>query len=398
MLGEKLSRQRGEVRGVNRVKITRIETITFSRGVKVHAGTISWLWVRIYTDTGLVGLGETYPAAEAGAAVVRHQLAPILLGRDPLEIEKLWADMFLAVGYHGWAGAELRAISAVDIALWDLMGKALGQPVYQLLGGRFRERIRTYNTCYDHIFDFNTQADRLAQDLLGQGVRAMKIWPFDAVALRNGGQFISATDLDEALEPVRKVREAFGDRVDLALEFHGYWNLPSAIRIAQAVEPYGILWLEDLLPQDNLAAYRTLRQYTKTPLVMSERLMTRWQFREVLESGVAQIINPDICWCGGLTEVKKIAALAETYYVPVAPHNCGGPVLHVASLHLAQSLPNFMILESVRRHYLKEYLDLVSFTGPAQGGYFRAPSAPGLGIELFPSVLQREGVQVQAVG
>lgn len=380
------------------VKITRIETITFSRGVKVHAGTISWLWVRIYTDTGLVGLGETYPAAEAAAAVVRHQLAPILLGRDPMEIEKLWSDMFLAVGYHGWAGAELRAISAVDIALWDLMGKALGQPVYQLLGGRFRERIRTYNTCYDHIFDFNTQADRLAQDLLGQGVRAMKIWPFDAVALRNGGQFITAADLEEALEPVRKVRDAFGDRVDIALEFHGYWNLPSAIRIAQAVEPYGILWLEELLPQDNLAAYRTLRQYTKTPLVMSERLMTRWQFREVLESGVAQIINPDICWCGGLSEARKIAALAETYYVPVAPHNCGGPVLHVASLHLAQSLPNFMILESVRRHYLKEYLDLVSFTGAAQGGYFRAPSGPGLGIELFPSVLQREGVQIQTVG
>lgn len=380
------------------MKITRIETITFSRGVKVHAGTISWLWVRIYTDTGLVGLGETYPAAEACASVVRHQLAPLLLGRDPMEIEKLWSDMFLAVGYHGWAGAELRAISAIDIALWDLMGKALGQPVFQLLGGRFRERIRAYNTCYDHVFDFNTQADRLAQDLLGQGIRAMKIWPFDAVALRNGGQFITAADLDEALEPVRKIRDAFGDRMDVALEFHGYWNLPSAIRIAQALEPYGILWLEEMMPQDNLSAYRSLRQMTRIPLILSERLMTRWQFREVLEGGLAQIINPDVCWCGGLTEVRKIAAMAETYYVPVAPHNCGGPVLHAVSLHLAQSLPNFMILETVRRHYLKEYQDLVSFTGVAQGGYFRAPNAPGLGIELFPSVLQREGVQVQSVG
>jgi galactonate dehydratase len=132
-------------------------------------------------------------------------------------------------------------------------------------------------------------------------------------------------------------------------------------------------------------------------LILSERLMTRWQFREVLEHGTAQIVNPDICWCGGISEAKKIATMAETYYVPVAPHNCGGPVLHVASLHLAQNLPNLFILESVRRHYLKEYQGLVSFTAPAEQGQLRAPEGPGLGIELDASVFQRSDVAVRVV-
>ncbi len=379
------------------MKITKLETIIFPRGIKVHAGEISWLWVRVHTDGGLVGLGETYPAAESCEAVVRKQLAPALLGRDAREIDKLWADMFLAVSYHGWAGAELRAISAIDIALWDLLGKHTGQPIYQLLGGKSRERIRTYNTCYDHVFDFNTDADKLAKDLLGQGISAMKIWQFDATALKNGGQFITNAELDACLEPVRKIRDAVGDQMEIAMEFHGYWNLPCAVKIARALEPYRILWLEEMLPQDNLAAYRALKQETSIPLILSERLMTRWQFREVLEHGTAQIINPDICWCGGISEAKKIATMAETYYVPVAPHNCGGPVLHVASLHLAQNLPNLFILESVRRHYLRDYQGLVNFTGPAEGGTLRAPEAPGLGVELEPSVLQRSDVRVEVI-
>src|SRR5688572_12783366 len=377
------------------MKITRIETIVLSRGITVHAGEISWLWVRVHTDDGLVGLGETYPAAESCEAVVRKQLAPLLLGRDAREIDRLWSEMFLAVSYHGWAGAEMRALSAIDIALWDLWGKHTRQPVYQLLGGKSRESIRTYNTCYDHVWDFNEDADKLARDLLGQGIRAMKIWPFDSTALRNRGQYITPGELEACLGPVKKIRDAVGDEMELAMEFHGYWNLPSAVRIARALEPHGILWLEELLPQDNLAAYRTLQRETSIPLVLSERLMTRWQFREVLEQGTAQFINPDLCWCGVISEAKKIATMAETYYVPVAPHNCGGPILHVASLHLAQNLPNLFMLESVRRHYLKEYQGLVTFVGPAKNGRLCAPSAPGLGVELDPSVLKRPDVVVR---
>jgi len=380
------------------MKITHLEIIKPSQGITVHAGAIRWLWVRVHTSEGLIGLGETYPAVESVEAVLRESLLPVLLGRDPRQIDRLWADMLSAVGYHGWAGAELRAISAIDIALWDLYGKITGQPVYQLLGGKSRETIPTYNTCYDHVYDFNRDADRLAEDLLKHSISAMKIWPFDAVALRNGGQFITNAELETCLEPVRKIRDAVGDRIEIALEFHGYWNLPSAVKIARALEPYRILWLEEMLPQDNLAAYRHLAQYISIPLILSERLMTRWQFREVIEQGPAQYINPDICWCGGISEAKKIAAYAETYYLPIAPHNCGGPVLHIASQHLALNIPNLFSLESVRKHYLHDYQGIVNHTAAPVGGFFTVTDEPGLGIDLSPSIFQRDDVVIQTIG
>jgi L-alanine-DL-glutamate epimerase-like enolase superfamily enzyme len=263
------------------MKITAVETIYLSRGVTVHAGPIQWLWVRIHTDAGLIGLGETYPWPEAEASVVRRALAPVLMSRDPLQIDLLWADMFRAISYSGWAGAEMRAISAVDMALWDLAGKAAGVPVYQLLGGASRDRIRTYNTCYDHI-SFMTDPVRLARSLLDSGIQAMKIWPLDPVALRNGGQFITRHELKEGLEPLRQIKSEFGDDMEVAMEFHGYWNLHCAIQIAQACEQYEPMWLEEMLPQDNLAAYAELAAATSLPLCVSERLMTRWGFRELL--------------------------------------------------------------------------------------------------------------------
>src|SRR3989442_7407738 len=151
------------------MRITAIETIHLSRGITVHAGPIRWLWVRIHTDAGLIGLGETYPRPEAESAIIHRALAPVLLGCDPSAIDRLWLDMFQAVSYSGWAGAEMRAISAIDIALWDLAGKAAGVPVYQLLGGASRDAIRTYNTCYDRI-DFLTEPVRLARELAASGI------------------------------------------------------------------------------------------------------------------------------------------------------------------------------------------------------------------------------------
>ena len=218
------------------MRITAIETIRLSRGITVHAGPIRWLWVRIHTDEGLVGLGETYPHPDAEAAIIHRALSPVLMGRDPLSIDRLWADMFQAISYSGWAGAEMRAISAVDMALWDLAGKAAGVPVYQLLGGASRSAIRTYNTCYDRI-DFLTEPVALARDLARSGIHAMKIWPFDPIARETGGQFISAEQMRRGIEPLRLIREALGDSMEVAMEFHGYWNLPAAIQIAQALEP-----------------------------------------------------------------------------------------------------------------------------------------------------------------
>jgi galactonate dehydratase len=379
------------------VKITAVETIYISRGVTVHWGPIQWLWVRIHTDAGLIGLGETYPFPEAESQVVEKRLAPMLIGRDPSCIDRLWADMYEQVSFHGWAGAEMRAISAIDIALWDLAGKAAGVPVYQLLGGASRDRIRTYNTCYDY-FDFCTQPVELARDLLDRGIRAMKIWPFDAIAKETRGQYVTPGQLRAGAEPLRRIRAEFGDDIEVAMEFHGYWNLPCAVRIAQELEPLAPMWLEEMLPQDNLAAYAELAAATSLPLCVSERLMTRWGFRELFDNGAARIIMPDIAWCGGISEAKKIAIIAETYYRPLAPHNCGGPVLHAASLHLAANVTNLFILETVRRHYGDEYLGLVTQTYPViENGLMPLPSGPGLGIELTEQIYKRKDVMVRRV-
>lgn len=370
------------------MRITAIETLRLSRGITVHAGPVQWLWVRVHTDTGLIGLGETYPHPESEEAVVLSRLAPRLLGEDPRRIEGLWTSMFDAVSYSGWAGAELRALGAVDMALWDLLGKSLGVPVYQLLGGATRSRIRTYNTCYDHI-SFLDEPERLAESLLEQGIRAMKIWPFDPIAKQTEGQWITPALIRQGIDPLRRIHARFGDEMQVAMEFHGYWNLRCAIDIARACEEYRPLWLEEMLPQDNMEAYRELASSTSLPLTISERLMTTWQHRELLANRAARIIMPDISWCGGITEARKIANQAATHLLPVAPHNCGGPVLHAATMHLAAAVPNLYIAESVRRHYADEYVAITGGSPSPVDGFFALPAGPGLGVNLLPEVLDR---------
>jgi galactonate dehydratase len=376
------------------VRIVKVETLRLPRGITVHAGPIGWLWVRIHTDNGLFGTGETYPHPGPEEAVVLDHLAPRLLGQDASCIEALWAAMFDAVSYAGWAGAEIRAISAVDMALWDLNAKALGVPLYRLLGGATRQVIPTYNTCYDHI-SFLDEPVRLAESLLASGIGAMKIWPFDPIAKETGGNDITPAQLHRGLEPLRLIHKEFGPVMRVAMEFHGYWNLPSAIRIARACEEFEPMWLEELLPQDNLAAYAELAAATCCPLTVSERLFTVWQYRELAANGAARTFMPDIAWCGGITQARKIADLAHTHYLGAAPHNCGGPLLHAATLHLAAAVPNLQIAESVRRHYAEEYLPYVGPLPPPVNGAFPLPQGPGLGVELLPSLLASPDLQLR---
>jgi len=230
---------------------------------------------------------------------------------------------------------------------------------------------------------------------MSSNIRAMKIWPFDEIAKETRGNRISAEQIRRGLDPIRQIREEFKDSMDVAIEFHGFWTLPCAIRIAKALEPYEPMWLEEMLPQDNIDSYAELAASTELPLCLSERLMTRWGFRELLENRAARIIMPDICWCGGITEAKKIATLAETYYLPVTPHNCGGPILHFASAHLATNLTNLFILETVRRHYLDEYRGIVTADLTPQDGALPLPPGPGLGVELDPAVFERSDVMVE---
>jgi galactonate dehydratase len=357
------------------------------------------LWIRIHTDEGLIGLGETYIHAEAARAMIQDVYAPeFLLGKDPSQIESHWRSMFDRSSFVGWSGAEIRAISAIDIALWDILGQYTQQPIYQLLGGASRDRIPIYNTCnHEEMIDFPDEPVALAQDLMSDGIRAMKIWPFDAFASQSGGQAIHLADLERAIKPIRKIREDLGKAIEIAVEFHGNWNLPCAIRIARALEEFQVLWLEDPMNPDHLDAYEHLVDETNIPLMLSERLMTRYQFLPIMQRKLAQIINPDVEWCGGISEAKKIASLAETFHLPVAFHNYGGPILNFASAHVAANINNLMMLETGRDLISQWTEDIITQPIRISNGYMMLPEGPGLGVSLSPDLLEREDLEISVV-
>ena len=349
------------------------------------------LFVRVHTDEGLVGLGETYPRPNVDAEVIHRHIAPEILGRDPSDIEALWRDIYRHANYWGgFGGAEMRALSAVDIALWDLKGKAAGMPIYELLGGKTRDTIRTYNTCYEGEYSFMDEPVELAESLLEEGIEAMKIWPYDSIAYANGGQYISPSELREGAEPLRQIKEAIGEEMDVAMEFHGLWNAQCAKRIASHLEAYEPMWLEELLEIGDIETYADVARSTSSPVNVSERLISKYDFNQLFSQVDVDVGMLDIEWVGGLTEAKKIAAMAEANQVPLAPHNCGGPVLHFANLHLGAVIPNLMIMESVRGRYNGWHGGLITTPARARDGRLLLPDKPGLGTELSRTVLDAE--------
>lgn len=379
------------------------------------------LWLVVETDEGLTGLGETFFGAQAVEAYVHESIAPYLLGQNPLRIDAHAKALYGYVGYRS-SGVEMRGNSALDIALWDILGKAAGMPVYQLLGGASRDRIRVYNTCagyryvrarprqevgnwgiaedlsegpYEDLDAFLYRADELALSLLDQNITAMKIWPFDPFAEATGGQDITLTDLDKALEPFRKIRDAVGDRMEIMVEFHSLWNLPAARRIAHALEPFKPYWFEDPLKGDNLDALARFASETRVPVTISETLSTRWSFREAFEAGAAGIAMLDLSWCGGLSEAKKIATMAEAYQIPVAPHDCTGPVVLTASTHLSINVPNAFVQETVRAFYTGWYTELLTALPDVSDGTIAPPPGPGLGTDLLPELWDRPDAVVR---
>jgi galactonate dehydratase len=397
------------VKGGNKMNITRLETLWIDEQPNTS-------WVRIHTDDGLIGLGETYYVPRAVSAVIHDVFANLLLGRSAFDIENHWTNMFSTVNFFGYGGTETRAISAIDVALWDLLGQYTGQPIYNLLGGRNRERIQIYNTCvsYGTIQDFHIwregQAGELATDLLKSGIKAMKIWPFDQFgASLNGpiGQragveavgpvthLISQEDLRKGLSYVEDIRKAVGDKMEIAIEGHARWNLPEATKIARALEPYKILWLEEILPPDNPEAYVRLKADTSIPLCVSERLFTRFGFRNIIESNAADIIMPDMAWTGGLSETRKICALADTYYLPITSHDTIGPVALWSAAHLMLHIPNAMIMETVRSYYQGWYNDIVTDQIPISDGMLSLAGKPGLGTALRPELFNRPDAHIE---
>ncbi len=355
------------------------------------------LLVRVHTDTGLIGVGETVDKIPGTLGALHGTIAPLLLGQDPLDIEGNWRFVFDNLMYHGYSGAELRALSAIEIALWDVLGQHYGAPLFHLLGGRTREWVPTYNTCigspgvddYRAWHDHDRDAGALAKSLLADGISAMKIWPFDPYSERSLGQYIAPADLEAGLRPVKQIRDAVGEKIEISIECHFRWNRSSAERIAHALEPYNILFLEDPLAAVNLDEIKALSQRIRIPLVGSELLMTRWQVREWLEKHVSQFLMTDPVWSGGIGETRKMANMAEAFGTPIILHNVAGPFCHAAALHLGAHLPNLAFVESVRAFYQTYFSELSDYTPQLEDGHFAVPSGPGLGVRLREEVLSR---------
>jgi len=361
------------------------------------------VWVRITTEDGMVGYGESTNEPIVTEAAIHHFMAPMLVGHDVENMEDIWHRAYDRANYQGNAGAEIRALSAIDIALWDLRGKALGQPLYALLGGKVRDSVKVYNTCGNHggrdigIRDssrFLEDAGALAKELLDSGITGMKIWPFDPLAAATRGQSISHADLQKGLEPVKKIRDAVGGDMDIMMELHSLWNLPSSIRIANALEPYDIRWLEDAVNVDDVSNLAELHSRTSIPVLASERLLTRWQYRPLLEKSAADVVMVDLSWTGGISEGKKIAAMADAYRLPITTHNCGGPVLTRACAHFCISTVNAIEMETVRAIYLC-FPDVSASAFDIRGGRFHLDDAPGLGVDFKPETFARADIAYQ---
>jgi galactonate dehydratase len=381
------------------------------------------LLLRLHTDDGLAGLGEAFFGAAAVEAYLHDTVAPVLVGAAGTAPERAAGLLAPYVGYQG-GGVETRGNGAVDLALWDLLGQRAGLPVVDLLGGAVRDRVPVYNTCagpgyvrdssrqvsenwglagdgagrLEDLEAFLERPGELAAELWAEGLRGMKVWPFDRAAERTGGTRISPDDLAEGLAVVEAIREATGPGMDLMVELHGLWNRPAAARILKALTPYRPAWVEDPLRPDAADALGRLAAEVEVPIATGETCVGRRGFLPLLQAGAVDVVTVDPGWTGGLTEARKVAALADAYGVAVAPHDCTGPVALAAAVHLVLSQPNGLVQETVRAFLRTWYPELVTGLPAVRDGHVAAPTEPGLGVRLREGLADRPDVERRVTG
>jgi len=343
------------------IKITKMETLL----VKPR-----WLFLKIHTNAGITGLGE--PILEGRAltcAQAVKEVEPYLIGKDPRAAEHHWQAVYRHAFYRG--GPILTsALSGIDQALWDIKGKALGVPVYELLGGPTRDKIRVY-----------AHAGTPAQikERRAQGFTAFKTGP----AKKRPARIVeNKAFTDNVVQAFIALREAAGPEADIGVDFHGAISPQTAKLLIKALEPYQPMFIEEPVACQNVDALAEIARGTHLPIATGERLFTKWGFREILEKGAASILQPDLCHAGGIMEVRLIAGMAEAYYAAIAPHNPLGPISLAAGLQIAASIPNFLCQEQVSlgAGYIKNPFKV-------ENGYIPLPTAPGLGVELDENAL-----------
>ncbi len=348
-----------------------------------HWPRFPWLFIEVETDEGITGLGEALPYRSSGVYESLEGIRQRLIGRDPTQIDLLWEEFFRG-------GISLPAISGVETALWDILGQSLKAPVYSLLGGRCREKVEVY---VDGFFRGAKYVEEeyvaRALDAVAQGFRALKMDVDEPIPSgRSINRSLTPRDLKQTVRMVAAVREAVGDEVRLAIDCHGAFDVNSAIALTEKLEPYDLMWIEDPIPQDNMKTMAKVSMSSKTPICTGELLNTRYEFRELFETQATRIVMPDVARTGGILELKKIAAGADTYHIPVAPHNMVGPIATAASVQVCANIANFFILEfqmgdvTWRDKILKRPLSI-------SDGCIQVPTEPGLGIELDKEELEK---------
>ena len=360
-------------------RIAAVET--FKMGAPSHErASANWIFVRITAEDGTYGWGEAstqYKDAAVEAEIL--DFAKFLQGKDAFQIENIWTSLHRRVTWTG-GPVTMSAISGIDLALCDLKAKSLGVPVYELFGGKLRDEVATYANGWFSGAVTPEDHYRLASEAVGAGWNALKFYPF------TGPQVATPQRINRGVALVEAVREAVGTDVEIAIDVRGRLDMWSAQRAAKVVEHLDIAWLEEPIMWDNIDSLLELSRAISIPISTGEQLYGRWDFRPLIESNAARIIQPDICHSGGLTELRKIAAAAETYHISVAPHNSNGPISTVASLHLDMCTPN-IFKQEIFVSFLGNYDAVLTEPIELGDGFARSPAGPGWGTEIDVSAL-----------
>jgi len=368
------------------MKITKIKTAEVR--VKVDGEPrYTYHYVRIHTDEGIYGTGEASHVAGGWRGTTRS-MAPQLIGKDPRDVDACFEGIRRSYLFRGgFSGLGISALSGLEIALWDLAGKAQGVPVYRLLGGKFRDRVRLY------VDSAHEDTAKRAEQVRADGFTAIKFDLDDAGnphKLDPWNWSVSPGELEVMIEQAHEIREAVGPEMDLAIDLHGRYDATAGLKIAQAVEDLNLMWLEEPVPPENIDALGRITESTSTPICAGENLYLRYGFRDLLEEQAVDIIMPDISKCGGLSECRKIANMAEIYYIPFAPHNNSSALSTVGDAHVCASVPNFLALE-FHRYDDPTWNDVIVSDEPAiQQGHVVLSEKPGLGVELNEQFLQMQ--------
>jgi L-alanine-DL-glutamate epimerase-like enolase superfamily enzyme len=383
------------------LKIVKVESIRFSDKINIGGGSggdgrAEFCWVRIHTNKGITGLGETYPSINGEIGSLKDIAAEYLIGKDPRDIDGIWKEIYKYQSMRNAGGSEMHILSAIDMALLDLLGKSVSLPLYRLIGGKTRSSVKVYNTVTDYwsINDMKMGPDteKIVTFLLDRGITAMKIYPFST-----DEKFISSAEIEKGVSWLKQIDKTAGKRMEILVDGWGGADLPGAERILRACEPYNVIHVEDIMIPGSFQSYAQLAAETPIPIAHSETLSTRYQLKEFLEAKALDILMFDLCWCGGITEAKKMCDMADAWHIPGSPHTCGGPLLYIASIHLSTAIPNFCYMESNYWKYTHQYPYFINNVPVPSNGFVIAPEGPGLGVDIRPELFASGDAIVETI-